>query len=31
MSCALTIYVGLFALSHLDELATRFKLRTFSN
>jgi hypothetical protein len=31
MSGVLTIYIGLFALSHLDELATRFKLRTFSH
>jgi hypothetical protein len=31
LSGALTIYIGLFALSHLDELATRFKLRSFSN
>ncbi|MDX9957420.1 MAG: hypothetical protein RBT68_03165 [Spirochaetia bacterium] len=31
LSGALTIYIGLFALSHLDELATRFKLRTFSH
>lgn len=31
MSGALSLYIGLFALSHLDELATRFKLRTFSH
>lgn len=31
LSGALTIYIGLFALSHLDELATRFKLGSFSN
>jgi hypothetical protein len=31
MSGVLTIYIGLFALSHLDELVTRFKLRTFSH
>ncbi|OHD81677.1 MAG: hypothetical protein A3J97_02220 [Spirochaetes bacterium RIFOXYC1_FULL_54_7] len=31
MSGALTLYVGLFALSHLDELATHFNLRSFSH
>jgi len=31
MSGVLSLYVGLFALSHLDELATRFNLRFFSN
>ncbi|MFH2113720.1 MAG: hypothetical protein ABIJ86_04350 [Spirochaetota bacterium] len=30
LSGVLSLYVGLFALSHLDELATRFKLRTVS-
>ena len=31
LSATLTLYVGLFALSHLDELATRFKLRSLSH
>lgn len=31
LSGALSLYIGLFALSHLDELTTRFKLRTFSH
>jgi Na+-translocating ferredoxin:NAD+ oxidoreductase RnfA subunit len=31
MSGVVSLYVGIFALSHLDELATRFNLRTSSN
>jgi Na+-translocating ferredoxin:NAD+ oxidoreductase RnfA subunit len=31
LSGVVSLYVGLFALSHLDELATRFNLRSFSN
>lgn len=31
MSGVLSLYIGLFALSHLDELATRFKLRSLSH
>lgn len=31
MSGMLSLYVGLFALSHLDELATRFNIKTLSH